>query len=64
MTELERLEARVSKLEIVMDMVIKALKQDADVHLAAKKRYDVTEEQLDLLTEAVKHLLAKESDIP
>ena len=64
MTEIERLEARVSKLEIVMDKVINALEQNVDVHLVAKKRHDVTEEQLDLLTKAVNLLLAKESDIP
>lgn len=64
MTELERLEARVSKLEIVMDKVINALEQNVAVHLEAKKLHDATDEQLDLLTKAVNHLLAKESDIP
>lgn len=64
MTELERLEARVSKLEIVMDKVINALEQNVDVHLEAHNKYKLTVEHLNLLTKAVNHLLAKESDIP
>ena len=64
MTELERLEARVSKLEKAMDEVLGILEQNVAVHLEAKKLHDVTGEQLHLLTKAVNHLLAKESDIP
>lgn len=64
MTELERLEARVSKLEIVMDEVLGILEQNATLHRRAQKCHDVTGEQLHLLTSAINHLLAKERDIP